>query len=141
MFPPYLLVSFTFNSFARAVRVYTINYILLWFEWSHSLSNIHWHFFLHGIILFRQTRPILFVFWTVKWSNSWYRYNDLVSSSSITLWPIEDLGFLKQTHLWILSQLHVHAIKIPSIFLVQKGFKKNHYKSTHSIKITRNNNF
>lgn len=81
-------------------------------------------FFFQSIILNWRTRSILFVFWTAKWSNIWYRYNDLVSSSSITLWPILDLGFLKHTHLWILSQLHVHAIKIPhKIFLVQKGKK------------------
>lgn len=103
---------------------YTINCVLLWFKWSHSLSNIHWLFFFQSIILNWRTRSILFVFWTAKWSNIWYRYNDLVSSSSITLWPILDLGFLKHTHLWILSQLHVHAIKIPhKIFLVQKGKK------------------
>lgn len=121
---------------------YTINYVLLWFKWSHSLSNIHWHFFfLQSIILIWQTRSVLLVFWKAKWSKIWYRYNDLVSTSSITLWPILDLGFLEHTHLWILSQLHIYAIKIPpKVFLVQKR-KKKHSKSTHFIQITRNNIF
>lgn len=107
---------------------YTINYVLLWFKWSHSLSNIHWHFFfLQSIILIWQTRSVLLVFLKSK------VIKNLISLQWFSIYLVDYfMTHIRFRFSWthtlvnLKSTSYIYAIKIPpKVFLVQKRRKKN----------------
>lgn len=121
---------------------YTINYVLLWFKWSHSLSNIHWHFFSpeHYLNLANSVRSIGILKSKV--------IKNLISLQWFSIYLVDYfMTHIRFRFSWthtlvnLKSTSYIYAIKIPpKVFLVQKR-KKKHSKSTHFIQITRNNIF
>lgn len=138
---PYLLFSFTFNSFARAVRihyqlclalvqmkpVYQI-FIDIFFSPEHYL-NLANSVRSIGILKSKVIKNLISLQWF-----SIYLVDYFMTHIRFRFSWTHTLVNLKSTS-------YIYAIKIPpKVFLVQKR-KKKHSKSTHFIQITRNNIF